>query len=507
MPINPFEGEDVRLQLTDWTSGEDLPRGFVRDVRNPFASEREPDVEIKYFPPLYEGLASDYPHLTIGLKKRGRRDDRFYGISPYYYELISEHAPSEPISARRYSRPFEKLILHVDRDIEIIFSQPFRGVPSSRELVYVLEFNASLSRFFYLPPNSLSVEVKRYQLQSQVPQSSQDTFNISARPRIWRTFVGQPIDDPAIVGRCQSEAIVLKSETATGITLSFFAIIAVSRGHETGSEGRMTLLAELSLGHWHMQYPGAYFYKVSDQSGQQRMRVDILTSPRNVYAALRVNTIGLDVSALLGSDALFGALSLSTFWNLFDLRFNREVSRLQVPRQGQSLPTSIETYSLDHEQGQRTLTIESLSDPDREELIDWLTFAVGFVPVVGDLLDIGEFIKALVAGQDLQGRAVEDWELTVMALALLPGLPGSLRRFSDRIDAASETLRARGITRDNVVEALDQYSPRLASALRAGSFGEALRRLASTASANHAISFGQIRDEEVLETVLETLSR
>lgn len=72
--------------------------------------------------------------------------------------------------------------------------------------------------------------------------------------------------------------------------------------------------------------------------------------------------------------------------------------------------------------------------------------SVGFIPVVGDLVDVAEFIYALFTGRDRWGRKVTPTDMVILGIgALLPVVSGAglrvLRRFGSNADAVWRVIR------------------------------------------------------------------
>jgi hypothetical protein len=88
---------------------------------------------------------------------------------------------------------------------------------------------------------------------------------------------------------------------------------------------------------------------------------------------------------------------------------------------------------------------ESLEEAIYAGAID---MTIGFVPIVGDLVDIAEFIYGVASGEDKWGNKLTSFDLAVMGLvAILPFVPSGLRhgslllrRFATQADAAERAL-------------------------------------------------------------------
>jgi len=167
------------------------------------------------------------------------------------------------------------------------------------------------------------------------------------------------------------------------------------------------------------------------------------------------------------------------FWEVYEVD---DVN--QVPPQGQQLVP---------ERHWRLLR----SLPRREPLEETLAMAafdvsIGFVPYVGDAVDIAEFVYGIVAGRDRWGRRVTTGDLVIMGIgAALPFVSGALLRNGGRL------LRAFGRRADTAV--------RLAEDLARAGLGpedvEVIRR------AEDIIRSGRQLPADLLQRYAELLAR
>jgi hypothetical protein len=136
-------------------------------------------------------------------------------------------------------------------------------------------------------------------------------------------------------------------------------------------------------------------------------------------------------------------------------------SPLLVPQPGQPITRDILSSGRtrppdEHEYVESTVELIGLSAID----VGW-----GFVPVLGDLMDIAEFLYAAVSRRDRWGRKVANWEIALMgAGALLPFVGGPLlrrlgwgaRRVAGAADELASLARQMGRSSDEIEVLLEQ---------------------------------------------------
>lgn len=479
-PVNPIVGAFADGNRRERRTPE--VGGFLRERTHPDATGDDPDVEVCYYPPPDSAAPRIDPVnrrvIRFGLRFGERRRNPSYVRTPYYYELVPDTDAD---------RPQDHLHFFLDRDVELVLPEG----TERRDVVPIPGFAVAYPEVVdwrgMTITRYLRVTVHRHQLEAAVPQSPMDAFALESRPLRWTA-------NPRPLVRLNLFAL----EGPTGVTMQFITEATSVDSRGLAEPVTETLIATLTLTSFQPQYRGAYYYRVeADRRSTSRMRVSVLLS-RNIRAQLSVNGSGRDLLAVGGRVGLATWLR-GFFADFVDLRM-RQVARVShVPRPDRH--RRIEADSVSDLATPEFLEVRTLRDPRREALIDGLSLGIGFLPVVGDLLDLGELVHALVTGEDLQGRAVTDADLVLMGLAVLPSVPSAVRHLNAQIDAAGSALRAGGITSDRIGQLVESIRPRLAAALRAGSGDAAVRALRDEARVRAVVDHGRLRDPELLRAV------
>jgi hypothetical protein len=490
--VDPFVGigTDARISSTGPLRSED--QGFVREIYVPADRSTPPRLKILYFPRLRaSGVLTrpslrDRPRVTITL----RLQEAPYGVTPYYYDFVSE--------AVDYSdEPSETLRLYVDRSIQIDFPSDVRRVPSTREQIFLIDLPDTPMGISRLP---LQVAVYRAQLEAQIPQSAEDSFVLDAVPQTW---VEEIAPDPASAPRWRP--IVHKTARPDGgCSLMLSRQVVIIAGSYVGagtSYGNVEQLAELSIGYWHMDVVGAYHVQV-DTSRDERWRL-MVTVSNNCWITMQVNGALIDLSRALGDEVLRARLaSLQDEWGI-DLQL-RSVSLRDVMRPGQTDNTEgVAWHSPD---GMRLIhRLDAMSDPGRETAYLLLTTGVGFIPVVGDLFDLGQLVFALITGEDFSGEPMEADDLILLAIALLPGVPSAISSLESRLARVRSRLDAAAVGFEQYYDAVATSRPALARLLGTRSSPRSAERFLALLSAHvvesRAAQLGQLRNAEVIQAL------
>ncbi|NBC46267.1 hypothetical protein [Corallococcus exiguus] len=480
--IHPMTG----LERMPRTRGAGPERtGFIQSLRDLSVTGSSPEVTLTYFPPLEAPPLRDRPHLDIGLRLGRHLREPMHGRLPYFYEL---HGNSEPGPT-----PDEDLVLYLDREVEVVLPPNARRLTAYDNVILLghdWEVPFSIPRI--TPQAILRLHLHRFQLEAQVPQSATDAFGLQALPRQWRQGVPSQAADVLPV-----EVTATERWLPTGVQLVF------STATTSMSDGRpllpltVTHLATLTVTAWNPEYPAGWCYQVSEEpDARRRMRVELVVSPRNVRVRLEINALLGGLAGNLG-DSVQQAVLLSWLERFVDFRMGSAGRTSEVPRPGARHRLSVESVS----SGALPfgLEVSHLRDERVEQLLDTAELLLGFVPIAGDLMDLGAFVKVLLTGEDLQGREVSPDQMVLFALALLPSVPSAARHLQAHAEAARATLREAHLTPASLLERLEATRPRLASALRAGSGEQARRALLESRQAHHVIDHGQLRDVLLLE--------
>jgi hypothetical protein len=453
--------------------GERLPprTGFVRAIQDPDAWHL---VTVYYFPPYYAGNVAEWPRIAIGLQLPPRRGPA-YAVSPYFYELLSED-----VAGRRW----ETLVLTLDREITVAFPQQTTQLENH-------DFEIALPPMPTFPPgvtlNPLQVEIRRVQVLAQVPQSAFDEFYADGRPRLWSEPVGTDLSEP---GGIDWHAVLTKSPTKRGTDFNFFLLgnpgftAAGTLDLESARPDFTRWLATLEVISWNLRWPGAYAYRVSNE---RRIRDggDLPTAPLALDVALSARNVGARLRRFV---------DMREFLRYFELRLTEKTPLARVPRQGDRF--RLPTYRCDDPRiairgffEERFVELPEAAARRAETLL-LVELGLGFTPVVGDVLDIGHFVSAILTGRDLLDRPVETWEFWVMAVALMPEVPSALRRLG------GSALRRAPIELEDVVQIARRVRPRLAAALLDDGVSGVMR---ASRVRSPALKCGHVWDEELLE--------
>ncbi len=470
----------------------------MREIFVPAERSTPPRLKILYFPRLRaSGVLTrpsirDRPRVAITLLLH----EAPYGLTPYYYALISE-------TVTYSDEPSETLHLYVDRNIQIEFPPEVRRVPGVREQLFLIDLPDTpigLSR----PP--LKVTVYRAQLEAQVPQSAEDCFVLDAPPQAWIEEV-----EPYVSSGSSWRPIIRKTARPDGgARLMLSRQVANIAGSYVGAGttyGYVEPLAELQIGYWHMDVVGAYHVQV-ETPRDARWRL-LVTVSNNCWITMQVNGALIDLSRALGDEVLRARLeSLQTEWGI-DLQL-RSVNLNEVPRPGQTeRADGVAWYTAD---GQRIIhRLESMRDDGRDTAYLLLSTGVGFIPVVGDLFDLGQLVFALITGEDFSGEPMEADDLILLAIALLPGVPSAIRTMESSLARARSRLEAAAVSFEQYYDAVAAYRPALATLLGTRSTPRSAERFLALLSQrvveSRAAQLGQLRDVEVIQALQRAARR
>lgn len=404
-----------------------------------------------------------------------------YGIKPYYCEMDTEAYDGRPHG--------ELLRLHLDRSVEIewITPQPQR-----------LGVDGATTRFGLATGNPLEglyhvvVRVVRYQLAAAVPQSPLDPTGAPGDPDVLTVDLQHtvrlviqrsvtPEGGAKVIGWAAPINYVRSAERGT----------AVSQHSASPLTGSPNVLFELALDIWNADHRAAW----SVQSRSRGNRAEIVVCfDRNVRPRMRV--AGVD-------PVPFALRAMARSWPL-DLRLAR-LDHMQVPRPLDRLRTQGEPWvSASVLRGQ----ITRLPPTPVEELADRLALtAIGFLPVIGDLYDLTEFAYAVTTDHDLSGESTDAHDKLILALCLLPAVPGALRHLTRAVERVRPGVRALEATQAVVRTRLADSTVRWGLALKrlAGvQTGETIyAALRQQVGHEQLFAMGSVRSEQLTRLLLD----
>jgi len=135
-------------------------------------------------------------------------------------------------------------------------------------------------------------------------------------------------------------------------------------------------------------------------------------------------------------------LVLTAFFRVYTVKEFAE-----VPRQGEQLTP---------DEKNRLTRFDRVPSLQETLTLSFIDVSIGFVPVLGDLVDIAEFTYGLVTGEDRWGRPLSTTDLVLMGLgAMLPFIAAPVLRrgrqlfktFGERVKTADEVLEGLEVAR------------------------------------------------------------
>lgn len=413
--------------------------------------------------PLDDSIARNpFPHLEI---------DAFYGSR----------------------QPRDRLIFIVDRTVTI-----GRPVPST------MSWGRDRSGRAY--PVGPEIVYRRVQHQPQIPQSLSTDSEFLAPTQVAVRTVGNSVRAPELVveanrdrppfsnippGRAahalrralrgQLDVVAVESPLNNGgVLVQLFLRWRHTHTPNPPDDFQDIVIAEVELSVDNPREPAAWCYEIGDRLGNRRFPVRFSYAAANVSVKVRVR-LNLADSAMRGwsPNSAFRWDWLRQFppdTPYVDLRFRRDGPDV-VPRPTRGVSNA--TMRLVDGQNQYAgLRIEPLEDDTVSRLaVDLL---VGFTPVVGDLVDIGEFVLALGTGRDRWGDEVSSSQLFLMGVGAVAPLVSSrsLRLAGEAADVARRATRRVERVWGSAADFVGHYRPAFLRRLRSA---RTIRELAELA--------------------------
>ncbi len=233
---------------------------------------------------------------------------------------------------------------------------------------------------------------------------------------------GQPIDPTAFTGSSLAQPTDDPQRVAAGIPHEILVNREANGVDISHVKSRITLRVRAPSGAADARF--AYQIQLGEEGFLGRNQPTIVTV---------IKTRPVEVS-LIGMTR--GQVFTDFQFNVFDVN-----TIAQVPAQGSALS----------EQGERVRRFRAEVDETLDQTLAMASVdtGIGLIPVVGDLVDISEFVYGVATGHDRWGRKVGPVDLALMGLgALLPFVSGGLLRGASRVGKAGLEAAARVIGRN-----------------------------------------------------------
>jgi hypothetical protein len=450
---------------------------FLHIVENP----REGHADIYYCLPLPDGWEQ---HRRKFFRIPIDAPPWSPGERPFWVELATSPRPrgipdqrstcQASESSRFYSHYVQHpdvLILAVDREVTIGSTEPRR---------IVLHSHCGTQN---LRPTVIH---HRTQHRPQIPQTEDPDTSFLNAQRVATRRLARNATDPSGVGfrtphhmrrRGTLDLVVLETPRPDGgISVRFIEHWeSRSSGNRTTTNDRVIAVVDFELDS--ALEPAAWYYRISEHrvGSENRFRADFYYAARNLTVRTRIRHLNPFAGAARRLDLGVGIISNATTWTdvpHIDIRFKQlpfhAVKRADYvgsyPEYDRHLPRTepfSSPFNIQNVHPQRLG-----SDVADRLLID---LTIGMIPVLGDVVDLGELVLALSTGRDRWGEEVTSAEIALMGLAaILPFVTSSSvrrlgREAQSRLSDANATLRRTWGSAENFLE---HYRPGLLRHLR-----------------------------------------